>query len=493
VAALAIGWLAALVLTPSVARLATRMGAVDYPDGRRKSQPRPVPRAGGIAVALASIVAMAVAMVLTPPEEDPSAWLVRGLAPAVGVLLLVGIVDDVLSLTGIYKLIGQVLAVSVLVASGTQFDQISLFGVMLPLGDFRIPFTLFFCLGAINAFNLIDGADGLASSIGAIVCTCLGVIAASRGDVPAALACFALAGALVGFLRYNVPPAKVYLGDTGSMLIGLVVAAVAIDCSIKQQAAFVLSVPIAICAIPILDATAALVRRVTTGQSVFAPDRGHLHHALLLRGWSVGGTVAFISGLAALTSCAALFSYFTNNDVYALAVTGGVFVTLAAARIFGHTEAALLASHSRSFVRGLVLRGASGEDTERSVQLQGKLKWQRIWTALREAAPLYNVAGLTLQVSIPQLHESFYATWKRNDSAAAGDDVWRVSLPLALDEKPIGKLTLVGAAAGRQALADMQQMLDYLDSLDAEIADVVAENEPVDRQWAVAGPSPAVS
>jgi UDP-GlcNAc:undecaprenyl-phosphate GlcNAc-1-phosphate transferase len=491
-AALAIAWLAALLLTPSVARLATRLGAVDYPDGRRKSHARPVPRAGGIAVALAAILAMAVTMALTPADEDASAWLIRGLIPAVGVLLVVGIIDDVFSLTGIYKLIGQVLAVSVLVAAGAQFDQISLFGVLLPLGDLRIPFTLFFCLGAINAFNLIDGADGLASSIGAIVCTCLGVITASQGAVPASLACFALAGALVGFLRYNAPPAKVYLGDTGSMLIGLVVAAVAIDCSIKQQAAFVLSVPIAICAIPILDATAAMVRRVTTGQSVFTPDRGHLHHALLLRGWSVEMTVAFIAGLAAVTCCAALVSYFTSNDVYALAMTGGVFVTLAAARIFGHTEAALIASHSRSLVRGLVLRGAGGADTERSVQLQGKLKWQKIWTALREAAPLYNVAGLTLQVSIPQIHESFYATWKRNDSAATGDDVWRITLPLAFDEKPIGKLTLVGAAAGRQALADMQQMLDYLDSLDAEIADVVADEEPVGQPWAVAGATPVV-
>ena len=490
-AALAISWLAALMLTPSVARLATRVGAVDYPDGRRKSHSRPVPRAGGIAVALAATFAMAVVLAFTPAEEDPSSWLVRGLIPAVGVLLVVGIIDDVFSLTGIYKLMGQVLAVSVLVAAGAQFDEISLFGVALPLGDFRIPFTLFFCLGAINAFNLIDGADGLASSIGAIVCTCLGVITASQGAVPAALACFALAGALVGFLRYNAPPAKVYLGDTGSMLIGLVVAAVAIDCSIKRHTAFVLSVPIAICAIPILDASAALVRRVTTGQSVFTPDRGHLHHALLLRGWSVGMTVAFISGLAAVTCCAALVSYFTSNDVYAVAVTGGVFVTLAAFRIFGHTEAALLASHSRSFVRGLVLRGAAAEDTERSVQLQGKLKWQKIWTALREAAPLYNVAGLTLQVCIPQLHESFYATWKRNDSAATGDDVWRITLPLAFDEKPIGKLTLVGAAAGRQALEDMQQMLDYLDSLDAEIADVVAE-EPLGQTWAVAGATTAV-
>ena len=492
-AALVTAWLAALVLTPGIARLATRLGAVDYPDGRRKSHSQPVPRAGGVAVALAAMAAIAVSTLLMgPSEEASSTWLVRGLLPALVVLLIVGIIDDVWTLTGIYKLVGQVLAVSVLVAAGAHFDRISLFGVVFPLGDFRIPFTIFFCLGAINAFNLIDGADGLASSVGAIVCTSLGVITASQGDVSASLACFAVAGGLVGFLRYNAPPARVYLGDTGSMLIGLVVAAVAIDCSIKQQAAFVLSVPIAICAIPILDAAAALVRRVTTGQSVFTPDRGHLHHALLLRGWSVGHTVAFIAGLAALTSFGALISYFTHNDLYALAVSGGVIVTLAGARVFGHTEAALLASHSRSLVRRIVLPAVRGEarETERTVQLQGKRKWQKVWAALREAAPLYDVAGLTLQVSIPQLHESFYATWKRNEAAAGGDDAWRITLPLVLDDRPIGKLSLIGTAGGRQALVDMQQMLDYLETLDAEIAEILGEEEPVVKELVLANGTP---
>jgi UDP-GlcNAc:undecaprenyl-phosphate GlcNAc-1-phosphate transferase len=478
-AAFLTAWIGAIALTPVVARLAMRLGAIDAPDGRRKSQSHPVPRGGGVAVTMATVLAMVVASFFTPlVYSEPSAWLERGLPLAIAVLLVVGIIDDVLTLTGIYKLIGQVLAVSVLVASGAQFDQISIFGFLIPLGDFRIPFTMFFCLGAINAFNLIDGADGLAASIGAIVCTTLGIITASRGDAAAAISCFALAGALVGFLRYNAPPAKIYLGDTGSMLIGLVVAAVAIDCSIKQQAAFVLSVPIAICAVPILDAGAALVRRITTGQSVFTADRGHLHHALLLRGWSVEKTVAFISGLACITSAAALLSYFTNNDFYALAVTAGVFVTLAGARVFGHTEARLIASRSRSLLRRVVLRGVRRPEpeSESSVQLQGTRKWQHVWAALREAAPVYSVSGLTLQINIPHLHESFYATWKRNE-LAANEDAWRMTVPLTLDGRPIGKLTLAGTTGTQHALADMQQILDYLESLDAEIAQVVAGDE----------------
>lgn len=481
--------LAAVAITPAITRIARKLGAMDTPDGLRKHQIQAVPRGGGVAVAIAAGLALAVALPLVVQTGGTSSnAFARGLLPAAIILLAVGIVDDFFSLTGIYKLIGQVLAVSVMVAVGSRFDSISLLGWPLPLGSFCIPFTMFFCLGAINAFNLIDGADGLAASIGAIVSLTLGVIAASQGGMVASLLCFSMAGALLGFLRYNVPPARVYLGDTGSMLIGLVVAAVAIECSIKQQAAFVLSVPIAVCAIPILDAGAALVRRITTGQSVFMADRGHLHHALLLRGWTVGQTVALIGGLTALTCGGALASYYTSNDVFALVATVGIFGALAGARVFGHAEAALIASHSRSLVRTIVMRRADRNSvTESSVRLQGTRKWQNIWAALREAAPIYNVAGLTLHVNMPQLHESFYANWKRNDGVGP-EDHWKIVLPLMLSERPIGKLTLLGGSAGRQALVDMQQLLDFLESLEADIAQIVAGDEVV--AWDRAGLQP---
>jgi UDP-GlcNAc:undecaprenyl-phosphate GlcNAc-1-phosphate transferase len=481
----AIALVSSVVLTPAMGRFARRLGAIDQPDGRRKNHDFPVPLGGGIAVATATALAVAIAATMLHPSwGSSSGWLLTGLLPASLVLVWVGVIDDVLTLTGIYKLIGQMLAVTVMVAAGSRFDCIALFGYSLPLGQFCIPFTIFFCLGSINAFNLIDGADALASSIGAIVSATLGVISAAQGEPAASILCFALAGALVGFLPYNIPPARIYLGDTGSMLIGLIVAAVAIESSIKHQAAFALAVPVAICAIPILDAAAALVRRVTTGQSVFTPDRGHLHHVLLLRGWSIGRTVAFIAGLAALTSAAALASYFTNNDVFALSITGGVFVTLAIARVFGHAEVALIASRSRSLVRVVALRGKRGPaDTESAVQLQGRRKWQKVWTALRETAPSYNVAGLTLQVSIPYLHESFYATWNRSDTANH-ESGWRLTLPLLLDDRSIGKLSVVGSSAGSQAVLDMQHLLDFLESFEAEIKQTVAEDEPAETAYA---------
>ncbi|HMO85750.1 MAG TPA: MraY family glycosyltransferase, partial [Lacipirellulaceae bacterium] len=209
-----------LLIVPLAARWAQRMGALDAPDGRRKSQARPVPLGGGVAVALAAMVGVAVVFLWRSPSSTLAAGAMWQWAlPSVVVLVVVGLIDDLVGLTGIYKLIGQVLAATLLVAAGFCFDRISLFGWQVDLGDFGIPFSIFFCLGAMNAFNLIDGADGLAASIGAVVCLTLGVIAASQHATTAALASFAFSGALVGFLRYNAPPARVYLGDTGSMLI----------------------------------------------------------------------------------------------------------------------------------------------------------------------------------------------------------------------------------------------------------------------------------
>jgi UDP-GlcNAc:undecaprenyl-phosphate GlcNAc-1-phosphate transferase len=479
--AFAIAALASLAVVPLTARLAVRLGAVDRPDERRKNQEKAVPLGGGLAVALAAVLGVGVALAFGTPLDlfnSTSYWYMA--IPSALVLLAVGLVDDFIGLTGIYKLIGQVLAASLLVSAGFQFESISLCGWSFPLGDFGIPFSMFFCLGAMNAFNLIDGADGLAASIGAVVCLTLGVIAISQGAVIAGLTSFAFSGALLGFLRYNAPPAKVYLGDTGSMLIGWLVAAVAIRSSIKEQAAVALTVPVAICAIPILDAAAALVRRMTTGQSVFTADRGHLHHALMLRGWSVGQTAAMAAGLTAITCAGAMASYFTDHDAFAVVTAGGVVITLAAARVFGHAEVQLLASHFRTFARGAWRQvrpaDASAVDrTDHAIQLQGRRQWHVLWTALREAAAVHRLGSLKLNINIPHLHESFYASWRANDAAPA-EGVWRISLPLNYGDRPIGRLLIEGRAGG-DSLAVMQHLIDYLEPLGSEVARLVEEVE----------------
>ncbi len=480
--AFCLAFLASLALTPLAAAFAGRIGAVDEPDGRRKNQERAVPLGGGIAIALAMSLAVALAWVWgSSSAGSTSSSFVLSALPSAMVLVLVGLIDDSIGLTGIYKLIGQMLAASLLVAGGFRFQVISLCGWAFPLGDFSIPFSLFFCLGAINAFNLIDGADALAASIGTVVCLTMGVIAGMQGALTASLASFAMSGALLGFLRYNAPPARVYLGDTGSMLIGWLVAAVAIRSSIKEQAAVALTVPIAICAIPILDACAALIRRVTTGQSVFTADRGHFHHALLLRGWTVGQTAVVAAGMTAVTCAGAMASYFTSHDAFAVVAGGGVVLALAGARVFGHAEAALVASQVKASARGLwrhVRPAPADADhyTDHAIQIQGRRQWNVLWSALREAAPVYNLGGLKLNVNIPHLHESFFATWTGSDLPHDAA-VWRISLPLRCGDRPVGKLVVEGRSAGAEGLADMQQVLDFLEPLEAEIARIVDDAE----------------
>lgn len=472
---------ASLIGVPIVIRVAARLGAVDAPDGHRKSQAKPVPLGGGVAIAVAAVLGVLIVLIFAAPRGlQPSAAFLNAALPSALVLLVIGLVDDVIGMTGIYKLIGQVLSATLLCSAGFRFEDVSVLGLSIPLGDFGIPFSIFFCLGAINAFNLIDGADGLASSIGAIVCFTLGVIAAAQGSLVASLASFAASGALVGFLRYNAPPARVYLGDTGSMLIGWLVAAVAIRCSIKQEAAVALVVPIAICAIPILDAAAALVRRITTGQSVFTTDRGHLHHALLLRGWTVGQTSAFAAGLTAITCAGAIVSFYTRQEVFALAAVVCVVGLLMVARIFGHTELTLIRSQVRA-LGGRVwrrLRPVSkvvSPPLDQAVQLQGRRQWKLLWASLCEAAAMQRLSGVKLNISIPHLHESFYANWSSN-ALVSSESAWRVSLPLQYAGRPIGRLLISGSKSSN-AITDIQHVLDYLEPLEAEVARVVEEFE----------------
>ena len=162
--------------------------------------------------------------------------------------------------------------------------------------------TIIWILGAINSLNLIDGADGWAGSIGTIFSITLGLIALINHHYVDAVIAFAIAGALLGFLRYNFPPASIYLGDAGSMVIGLVLGTLALRCSIKQAATVAFAAPLALWAIPLFDSAAAVMRRKLTGRSIYATDRGHIHHRLLTSGLSSTGVLTFIIVLCIITS-----------------------------------------------------------------------------------------------------------------------------------------------------------------------------------------------
>lgn len=286
------------LLTPLARRLARCAGLVDRPNAQRKLHGRAMPVAGGLAVFASGCIVLGVAFVVPHAFSEALAAqspTLMGLLLAAILICGLGVVDDLGWIRGRHKLLGQIGAVGILMAFGVQVHRIALFGWDIELGILAYPFTLLWLLGAVNSLNLLDGMDGLLGVIGCIMTLALGGMAALSGQWGMACVAAALAGALLGFLRYNYPPASIFMGDAGSMLTGLVLGVLGIQCSLKAPATMVLIAPLAVFTIPFLDTLAAVIRRKMTGRSIYATDRSHLHHCLLSRGFSVPVVLALVS------------------------------------------------------------------------------------------------------------------------------------------------------------------------------------------------------
>ena len=297
---LAVGTGFGLAATWACRAAARAVGLVDCPDGRRKLQTAPVALAGGVAV-LASTVAtlFAVALVRSEVAESLLLHLDRGLAliAAGGAIVVVGLLDDRRGLRARHKLSGQIAAVLILVyPGGFVIDEVHLLGETFRLGYAAVPVSIFWFLAAINSLNLLDGMDGLLGTIALIIVGSLAWMAFAIGNTFVGWVALALAGGLIGFLRFNLPPASVYLGDAGSMLIGLCIGALAIGASLKGPAVAIVA-PAVLLVLPILDTSAAIVRRKLTGRGLAAADRGHLHHILQRKGMNRHWVLALVATL----------------------------------------------------------------------------------------------------------------------------------------------------------------------------------------------------
>ena len=288
----------AAALTPAVISMMWRYRVLDAPDGVRKLHGRTVPLAGGLAVLLGCLIACVVTLsiqnrfVLDTPDKRQ--FTVGLLLSSLWICAL-GLVDDRGLLRGRQKFFGHIVAALILTASGCVISRLEFMNVRLELGILSVPFTIFWIVGAINAVNLMDGVDGLATSIGAILSGTFALMALITGHDLEAVIAVALCGALIGFLPYNFPRARIFLGDTGSMLIGLLLGTLALRSSVKSQATLALAAPVAVLSVLIFDVMMAILRRKLTGRSLYSTDRGHLHHRLGQMGFPPAGVVLFVS------------------------------------------------------------------------------------------------------------------------------------------------------------------------------------------------------
>jgi UDP-GlcNAc:undecaprenyl-phosphate/decaprenyl-phosphate GlcNAc-1-phosphate transferase len=311
------GAVLALLLTPVIGRGSTRLGLVDAPGGR-KVHMRSVPRLGGLAVVLAASLGLLLVSMLQPAPVDPAVWTtMRPFLIAGGLIFIIGIVDDVRGLGPGWKLLCEFAAAAIVMSSGLLIERVTILGSTWPLGWLAWPVTAGWLVGVTNAFNLIDGIDGLAAGITAIAGGACVAILVARGHRAEAMLLSALVGSALGFLWFNFAPASIFLGDSGSLLIGFMLAATAVTGWQKGATALATGVPLLIFALPIADSALALIRRAvarpvdgrsvrSTLRQIAEPDRAHIHHRMLALGWSVRRTVLILYAVTAILSVLAL-------------------------------------------------------------------------------------------------------------------------------------------------------------------------------------------
>jgi UDP-GlcNAc:undecaprenyl-phosphate GlcNAc-1-phosphate transferase len=276
----------AVLITPGARAMGRRWGIVDVP-AHRKVHTESVPRVGGVGVTLAAVLALAGAAAAgAAGATDVEGWMP---ALAGGLLVFgVGLWDDLRPVWPGTKLAFQAAGAALAVTLGVRIDHVTLFDTTVGLGLLAAPLTVVWIVGVTNAFNLMDGLDGLATGLAIIAAATCAAVSISRGDAQSGLLLVALLGALCGFLPYNFNPATIFLGDSGSLVVGYVLAVTAITGLQKGATALAVAVPLLIFALPLSETVLSVVRR-TRGlglRHVFSPDRGHMHHRLLGLGLS---------------------------------------------------------------------------------------------------------------------------------------------------------------------------------------------------------------
>lgn len=463
-------FLASVLLTPLVRKAAIRFDIVDKPDGRRKLHGRVIARAGGTAVLFSVLIVCSLALL----RYDPSVLSADYLTPFVTLLTvmvgiwLIGLADDVWTLRGRQKLLGQAVLALLLIAGGFQIGSMQIMGFKFDLGLLSIPMSLIWLLATTNALNLIDGADGLCSTLGAVICGSLGVLASVNGHFAEAAIAFSLCGALLGFLVFNFPPASIFLGDSGSLLVGMVAGALAIRCALKGPATVAFLAPMAILALPLLDSTMAIVRRKLTGRSIYTTDRAHLHHTLRNKGLGDRGLLLTVAVLSTLTAAGALAGQLLGRDWIAPLSVLVVFGILVTTKAFGYAEVLLMARKGSHFARSFMKPVQQLDVHEKAVRLQGTRQWETVWQSLIKFSYNEGLSKVHMDLNVPWMEEGFHGTWQRAKMPER-DERWNTSLPIYAGGRLAGRLDVMGPSENAESILTVSKLIEFVDDLIPQI------------------------
>lgn len=313
------------LLTPHVKDFAHKVGAIDVPRDGRRMHTRPIPRLGGLAIFMGFLAS---ALIF-------GKWDMAMLSVMLGAMIIVvlGIFDDIVSLGAKFKFVIQIIAAAIPVCIGglkieffTSFNPFS-DNQYFSLGIFAVPITIIWIVGITNAVNLIDGLDGLAAGVSSIAAITMLAVGLLTNEIMVAIVMAALAGSCIGFLPYNFNPAKIFMGDTGALFLGFMLATMSIQGFFKFYAVISFAVPFLILGLPIFDTASAITRRLLQHRSPMSPDRGHVHHKLVDMGFNVKQSVAILYAISGTLGLAAVVLT-TSGEAKAMFLVAAVIVVM---------------------------------------------------------------------------------------------------------------------------------------------------------------------
>ncbi len=422
----------AMLMTPRTARLARAMGIVDVPGVRRVHRDA-TPRLGGLAVVLATLTMLVlVLMVDNVIGRAFRGVQTRVIALVAGSLLVFvgGVIDDIRGLRASAKLLFEVAAAVLVCALGVRIGSISIAGVTLDLGWLSWPLTILWIVGVTNAINLIDGIDGLAAGIALITCGAITVLAIHLGQPVMAVLMLALSGSLAGFLLFNFHPARVFLGDGGSLFLGFTIAAGSVMSATKSATLLGLGLPALALGVPIVDTLFSVLRRALRRRSIIAPDRGHIHHRLLAMGVSQRRTAVLIWAVTLALTGVGLFMFIVRGMIPLLVYCGVAALLMAIFWIAGtvrlregltHMKRRLMISHEA--------KGHKRHYERATLCFDEAVSFDGWWKSVCTAADEMDFTGLRIQWPC---HDGSVQTltWQQPEADVPADRMAHMSVPV---------------------------------------------------------------
>jgi UDP-GlcNAc:undecaprenyl-phosphate GlcNAc-1-phosphate transferase len=396
------------ILTPIVRRFAHRFGILDHAHSSRKIHGQPIPRLGGIAIVVAFYVPMVALLffhttgvgAMFVAERDH----VIGLFVGGAVIAALGLYDDLRGANAAKKFVVQFAVAGLLFKLGFRFDVLANpFGDPIALGWLSLPVTMLWVVGVINAMNLIDGLDGLAGGVALVAVITTFLVSLQRGHPLMMLFSAALAGAIVGFLFYNFNPASIFMGDTGSMFLGFVLAATAMQTNQKASTAVAVLIPTIALGLPILDTLLAIGRRAVRGRPLFQADKEHIHHKLLDRGLSHRQAVLILYGLCIVLGGAALILTYASSGQSAALLVVLALLSFAFLRSLGYVRLDRMPESAATRRRNRALRAAIQPLGRRLRQLRGPTE---MWPVVVEATKVLGAVAATLRLDALEASET---------------------------------------------------------------------------------------